>query len=94
VHRILEFLERIPGSRRRLCQFAAIDDCIRIRVLKIYDRCNQATAIQFVDEVRRRIPFRIMVIQTDNGAEFQSTSTGTWRIWICSTPTSDRARCT
>lgn len=68
----VKFLERIPGTRRRLYQFTAIDDCTRIRVLKIYDRCNQATAIQFIDEVRRRLPFRIMVIQTDNGAEFQS----------------------
>jgi hypothetical protein len=39
----VKFLERIPGSRRRLYQFTAIDDCTRIRVLKIYDRCNQAT---------------------------------------------------
>ena len=68
----VKFLERIPGSRRRLYQFTAIDDCTRIRVLKIYDRCNQATAIQFIDEVRRRLPFRILVVQTDNGAEFQS----------------------
>ena len=68
----VKFLERIPGTRRRLYQFTAIDDCTRIRVLKIYDRCNQATAIQFIDEVRRRLPFRILVVQTDNGAEFQS----------------------
>jgi hypothetical protein len=26
----------------------------------------------FVDEVVRRLPFRVLVIQTDNGAEFQS----------------------
>ena len=38
----VKFLERIPGTRRRLYQFTAIDDCTRIRVLKIYDRCNQA----------------------------------------------------
>jgi hypothetical protein len=31
-----------------------------------------AREIQFIDEVRRRLPFRILVIQTDNGAEFQS----------------------
>jgi len=37
-------------------------------VLKVYDRCNQTTAIQFIDEVRRRLPFRILVVQTDNGA--------------------------
>ena len=68
----VKFLERIPGSRKRLYQFTAIDDCTRIRVLKVYDACNQRTAIQFVDEVLRRLPFRIFVIQTDNGAEFQS----------------------
>ena len=68
----VKFLERIPGTRRRLYQFTAIDDCTRIRVLKIYDACNQRTATRFIDEVRRRLPFRVQVVQTDNGAEFQS----------------------
>ena len=68
----VKFLERIPGTRRRLYQFTAIDDCTRIRVLKVYDACNQRTAIQFIDEVLRRLPFRVHVVQTDNGAEFQS----------------------
>ena len=68
----VKFLEHIPGTRKRLYQFTAIDDCTRIRVLKIYDACNQKTAIQFIDEVMRRLPFRVHVVQTDNGAEFQS----------------------
>ncbi len=68
----VKFLERIAGTQKRLYQFTAIDDCTRIRVLKIYDACNQASAIRFVDEVLRRLPFRVLVIQTDNGAEFQS----------------------
>jgi len=68
----VKFLERLPGTRKRLFQFTAIDDCTRIRVLKVYDACNQATAITFIDEVRRRLPFRVRVVQTDNGAEFQS----------------------
>src|SRR6185437_12081407 len=63
----VKFLERIAGSRKRLYQFTAIDDCTRIRVLKIYDVCNQKSAISFVDEVIRRLPFRVLVIQTDNG---------------------------
>ena len=41
-------------------------------VLKVYDACNQVTAIRFVDELLRRLPFRVLVIKTDNGAEFQS----------------------
>ena len=46
----VKFLERIPGTRRRLYQFTAIDDCTRIRVLKVYDACNQRTAVRFLDE--------------------------------------------
>jgi transposase InsO family protein len=61
-----------PRDPKRLYQFTAIDDCTRIRVLKVYDACNQGTAIQFVNEVVRRLPFRVQVVQTDNGAEFQS----------------------
>jgi transposase InsO family protein len=68
----VKFLERIPGTRKRLYQFTAIDDCTRIRVLKIYDACTQRIAIRFIDEVRHRLPFRVQVVQTDNGAEFQS----------------------
>ena len=68
----VKFLERIPGTRKRLYQFTAIDDCTRIRVLKVYDACNQTTAIQFADDVLRRLPFRVLTIQTDNGSEFQS----------------------
>jgi transposase InsO family protein len=68
----VKFLERIAGTRKRLYQFTAIDDCTRIRVLKIYDSCNQASAIRFVNEVIKRLPFRVLVIQTDNGSEFQS----------------------
>jgi transposase InsO family protein len=68
----VKFLERLPGTGKRLYQFTAIDDCTRIRVLKIFDACNQRTAIRFVDDVRRRLPFRVLTVQTDNGAEFQT----------------------
>jgi hypothetical protein len=72
----VKFLERIPGTRTRLYQCTAIDDCTRIRVLKVYDACNQRTAIQFINEVRRRLPFRIRVIQTDNGLSPMSRGRG------------------
>ena len=73
-HRIqvdVKFLERIPGTRSRYYQYTAIDDCTRLRVLKIYDKCNQKTSIQFIDYVLSRFPFHAEVIQTDNGSEFQ-----------------------
>jgi transposase len=76
----VKFLERIPGTKKRLYQFTAIDDCTRIRVLKVYDACNQGTAIRFLDEVLRRLPFRVQVVQTDTTAPNSNrTSTGAWR---------------
>jgi transposase InsO family protein len=68
----VKFLERLPSTGKRLYQFTAIDDCTRIRVLKVFDACNQRTAIRFIDDVRRRLPFRVRTVQTDNGAEFQT----------------------
>ena len=55
------------GRRDKYYQFTAIDDCTRIRVLRIYPQCNQKTAIQFVDYVLHRLPFEVEVIQTHNG---------------------------
>jgi transposase InsO family protein len=61
------------GRRGKFYQFTAIDDCTRLRVMRIYPRINQKTAIQFVDYVLSQLPFAVETIQTDNGAEFQST---------------------
>jgi transposase InsO family protein len=74
-HRVqldVKFIAPLAGSRRKHYQFTAIDDCTRLRVLRIYPQLNQQTAIQFADYVLERLPFRVEVIQTDNGAEFQS----------------------
>jgi transposase InsO family protein len=62
-----------PRSPRKYYQFTAIDDCTRLRVLRIYPKLNQQTAIQFLDYVLERLPFRVEVIQTDNGPEFGSS---------------------
>jgi transposase InsO family protein len=60
------------ASKKKYYQFTAIDDCTRLRVLRIYDRLNQKTAIQFADFLLDKFPFRVEAIQTDNGSEFQS----------------------
>ncbi|GLY83752.1 DDE-type integrase/transposase/recombinase [Actinoallomurus iriomotensis] len=66
-------ITKAPKIRRRAkyYQFTAIDDCTRLRILRVYPRCDQKTAIQFLDYVLERVPFRVETIQTDNGAEFQ-----------------------
>lgn len=68
----VKFIEPIRGVRKKHDQFTAIDDCTRLRVLKIYDRLNQRTAIQFVDYVLEKLPFKVLQVQTDNGAEFRA----------------------
>jgi transposase InsO family protein len=74
-HRVqvdVKFIAPLKGSHRKHYQFTAIDDCTRVRVLRIYDRLNQQSAIRFLDYVLEKLPFKVEVIQTDNGAEFGS----------------------
>ena len=69
----VKFIAPIKGAvAKRYYQFTAIDDCTRLRVLRIYPRLNQKTAIQFADYVLERLPFQVQMIQTDNGPEFGS----------------------
>jgi transposase InsO family protein len=75
-HRIqidVKFIDPLPGTRKKYYQYTAIDDCTRIRVLRIYAHHNQKSAIQFLDYVLERLPFQVQTIQTDNGAEFQGS---------------------
>jgi transposase InsO family protein len=71
--KFIEPLSKAAGGRRkkRYYQFTAIDDCTRLRVLRIYQRNTQKSAIQFMDYVLAKLPFTVEVVQTDNGAEFQ-----------------------
>lgn len=69
----VKFVSPLGGKKRRFYQFTAIDDCTRLRVLRIYDRLDQKRAIQFIDYVLEKLPFRVEQIQTDNGGEFQSS---------------------
>ena len=79
-HRVqidVKFIQPLPAAargkrRRKFYQFTAIDDCTRLRVLRIYPKLNQQTAIAFADYVIQRLPFAVEVIQTDNGSEFGS----------------------
>lgn len=60
------------GKEVKRFQYTAIDDATRARALKIYPRHSQKNAVEFVDYVRNKFPFRIHTIQTDNGHEFQA----------------------
>jgi transposase len=70
----VKFVDAIQGSGRgkKFYQFTAIDDCTRLRVLRLYPNCDMKTAIRFYDYTASRLPFKIERVQTDNGSEFQS----------------------
>jgi transposase InsO family protein len=69
--KFLSFTDQTGKAVRRF-QYTAIDDATRIRALKIYEKHTQANAIDFVDFVVEKFPFRISTIRTDNGHKFQS----------------------
>ena len=60
------------GLTVRRFQYTAIDDATRIRALRMYQRHNQQSAIDFIDYVIEKFPFRIHTIRTDRGHEFQA----------------------
>jgi transposase len=68
----VKFIEPLgqTGHRRKYYQFTASDDCTRLRVLRAYSRCDQKTAIQFIDHTLSKLPFAVERVQTDNGSEF------------------------
>lgn len=74
----VKFLKRLGKQRKRFFQFTAIDNCTRFRVLKIYDVHSEKSAIDFIDQLRKKLPFAIKQIQTDNGQEFGTQFT--WHI--------------
>ena len=54
------------GQKVKRYQYTAIDDAMRVRALKVYKRHTQANAIDFVDHIIEKFPFRIQQIRTDN----------------------------
>jgi transposase InsO family protein len=68
-----------PGDRVQLdvtkiankCyQFTAVDDCTRMRVLRLYENKTAANSVNFLHEILDALPFNIARIQTDWGTEF------------------------
>jgi hypothetical protein len=98
-HRVqidVKFIAPLRGSRKKHYHFTAIDDCTRIRVLRIYDRLNQKTAIQFVDHVFERLPFAVELIQrtTDRNSVHSSTTTSSTPGYSTSTSSRRHRGCT
>ncbi|KPJ58472.1 MAG: hypothetical protein AMJ46_14165 [Latescibacteria bacterium DG_63] len=65
-------IKAADGTRARRFQYTAIDDATRIRALRIYRRHNQQNAMEFINYVIEKFPFRIHTVRTDRGHEFQA----------------------
>jgi transposase len=90
----VKFLAPIKGKDGRLrkhYQFTAIDDCTRLRVLRIYPRCDQKTAIAFIDYVAERLP-RSTRSRLTTEPSSRPCSTGTSWTRASATPTSGQPR--
>jgi len=44
----------------------------KTKALKIYDKHTQASSISFINNVAKKFPFKIKIIRTDNGHNFQT----------------------
>ena len=60
------------GKAVKRYQYTAVDDATRIRAIQIFSKHNQDCAIQFIDYVIDKFPFRISMVRTDRGHEFQA----------------------
>ena len=65
-------LNTADGGHVRRFQYTAIDDATRIRALKIYPQHTQTNAIDFIEYVIEKFPFRVHTVCTDRGHEFQA----------------------
>jgi transposase InsO family protein len=60
----------IKIAKEKVFQYTAIDDCTRMRVLRLYPRLNQHNSLAFLRECTSSFPFAIRKVQCDNGSEF------------------------
>jgi transposase InsO family protein len=60
----------VARGRGKWFQYTAIDDCTRMRVLRLYRRQNHHSSLAFLRELTAAFPFQIRKIQVDNGTEF------------------------
>jgi transposase InsO family protein len=63
-------MPRKDPLQTRYYQYTAIDDCTRLRVLRIYDEITVNHSLEFLHQVVSQMPFKIRAVRTDGGIEF------------------------
>jgi transposase InsO family protein len=57
-------------DEKRLYQWTAIDECTRVRFVYGFDEHTPENSVKFLKMLKKAFPFKIKIIQTDNGTEF------------------------
>jgi transposase len=57
----------VTVAKEKVFQYTALDDCTRMRVLRLYPRLNQHASLHFLGELASAFPFPVHKIQCDNG---------------------------
>ncbi|MDD5559379.1 IS481 family transposase [Candidatus Methylomirabilis sp.] len=61
---------------RQVYQYTALDDCTRLRVVRIFPELTNRAGLTFLTMLRSAFPFRVRQVQTDNDATFTNWYTG------------------
>ena len=76
---VKRYAREVPGERVQLdtfevaegiYQYTAIDDCTRMKVVKLYPARSAVNSLDFLEYVIEELPFPVQRIQTDRGTEF------------------------
>lgn len=62
--------ECLVEGRTKLYQYTAVDETTRLRCRMIFDERSSWNSVRFLHYVRKKFPFEIKCVQTDNGTEF------------------------
>lgn len=74
----IRYSKEVPGERVQLdvmkirngaYQFTAIDDCTRLRTIRVYPNKKTESTIHFLGEILNTFSFPVQRIQTDWGTE-------------------------
>ena len=80
--------KRKHGEKVRRFQYTAIDDATRVRALKIYEKHTQANAIDFIDHIIEKFPFRIREVRPPLSLIAPQSTAGQWITAMNSKPSS------
>jgi transposase InsO family protein len=60
----------VKRDNKQIYQWTAIDECTRYRFVYAFEEHTPENSVKFLKMLQKAYPFKIQVIQTDNGTEF------------------------